>query len=326
MRCEAGDAVRRILKKILSGYGVPVALFAVFISIIVYAVSFRDSNPASGFFPRAQAEFLEARSLERKLSGLEERLRNNSNDIQALFESGLLKFQKGPANYINAISDLETARARGLSDIRMFYYLGQMYQAVGLYDFALQEYERFLNNRPDDFEVRMLMAKLLFAAGKYPQAVREYDNLNARYPENILVLENLALSRFKNGQQWRPVLDVLRKIGPEAAFRADYIQARTDYENKDYASAAPLLKLAASNIKSSGLTDRAELYRMLSDSYIKLKSDADAASALKELLKINPANDAARSLLARLTKAQSKKAMKAQKSKGTKRQRGKGAK
>ncbi|MBI4802268.1 MAG: hypothetical protein HY796_07055 [Elusimicrobia bacterium] len=326
MRYEAGELLRRVLKKILSGYGVPAALSVVFISIIVYAVSFRNSNPASGFFPRAQAEFLEARGLERKLSGLKERLRNNSNDIQALFESGLLKFQKGPAGYIAAISDLETARTKGLSDIRTFYYLGRMYQAVGLYDFALQEYERFLNNRPDDFEVRMLMAKLLFAAGKYPQAVREYDNLNGRYPENVLVLENLALSRFKNAQDWRPVLDALRKLGLEAAFRADYVQAQIAYENKDYASAVPLLNRTALNLKSPELIDRVELYRMLSDSCIKLKSDAGAMVALNELLKINPANDEARSLLARLTRAQSKEARKAQKSRSTKAQSGKGAK
>ena len=310
MRCDAEDLIRRVLRKILSGYGVPIALFAVFISIIIYAVSFRDSNPVFTSFPRAQTEFMEEHQLDRKLSGLEARLKNNPNDIQALFESGLLKFQKGPASYVDAISDLETARSRGMSDVRVFYYLGHMYQAVGLYDFSLQEYERFLNNRPDDFEVRMLMAKLLFSAGKYPQAVREYDNLNGRYPKNMLVLENLALSRFKNGQEWRSLLDVLCGMGPEAAFRADYVQARIDYENKNYASAVPLLNRTVVNIKNSELPDRVEIYRMLSDSYIKLKSDSGAIAALNELLKINPANDEARSLLARLTKAQKKPASK----------------
>lgn len=310
MRCEAGDGFRHLLKKFLSGYGVPAVLFLVFISIIVYAVSFRRSGPAAGFFPRTQAEFLDAGQLDRRLAALEERLKTNSSDIQALFESGLLKFQKGPASYVDAIADLETARTKGLSDIRTFYYLGQMYQATGLYDFALQEYERFLNNRPEDFEVRMLMAKLLYASGKYPQAVREYDNLNVRYPGNPVVLENLALSRFRNGQEWRPLLESMRVLGPEAVYRSDYVQARIDYENKDYAAAAPLLGRAAAELKSTDLAERIELYRMLSDSCIKLKQDAGAVSALTELLKINPSNDEARSQLARLTKAQKKTAAK----------------
>ncbi len=310
VRYEAGDGLRHLLKKLQSGYGVAAALFAVFIFIVIYAVSFRKPGPAAGFFPRAQAEFLDAGQLSRRLAGLDERVKNNSSDIQALFESGLLKFQKGPDSYVDAIADLETARAKGLSDIRTFYYLGQMYQATGLYDFALQEYERFLNNRPEDFEVRMLMAKLLFAAGKYPQAVREYDALNGRHPGNALVLENLALSRFKSGQEWRPLLESMRALGQEASFRADFVQGRIDYENKDYAAAAPLLTRAAADLKSPELADRIELYRMLGDAHIKLKQDAPAIAALNELLKIKPSDDEARSQLARLTKAQKKPAAK----------------
>lgn len=310
MKCEADDGFRHLLNKLLSGYGVPAVLFLVFISIIVYAVSFRRSVPAAGFFPRDRSEFLDPGQLAGRLAALDERLKKNSNDIQALFESGMLKYQKGPASYVDAIADLENARTKGLSDIRLFYYLGRMYQATGLYDFALQEYERFLNNRPEDLEVRMLMAKLLYASGKYPQAALEYDNLNVRYPGNPVIMENQALSRFKNGQEWRPLLESMRALGPEAAYRSDYVQARIDYENKDYAAAAPLLARAAAGVKSTDLGERIDIYTMLSDSYIKLKQDAGAMTALNELLKLSPSNDEARSQLARLTKAQKKTAAK----------------
>lgn len=298
----------------LSGYGVPAGLFAVFMVIVVYAVSTRDSSPPSGLFPRAGTGFPESGRLDRKLSRLEERIRLNPNDIQAFFEAGLLKFQKGPERYIDAISDLEAARSRGLADIRTFYYLGRMYQAVGLYDFALEEYRRFLNNRPEDLEVRMLTAKLLFSSGKYPLAVKEYADLNVRHPKNIIVLENLALSRWKNAQDPKPILDAMGSLGAEAAFRAGYVSGRISYENKDYAAAAPLLARAAADLgKYPEFPDGAGLYQMLSDSYIKLKSEPQAIDALNELLKISPANDEARSLLARLTKARNKAAAKKKK-------------
>jgi tetratricopeptide (TPR) repeat protein len=304
----------------LSGYWAPAGLFAVFVLIAAYAVFTREPGAAFGNrFPRTGTEFLEEGQLDRKLARLEERTKNNPNDIQAFFEAGLLKFQKGPGSYIDAISDLETARSRGLADIRTFYYLGRMYQAVGLYEFSLEEYRRFLNNRPEDFEVRMLAAKLLFSSGKYPAAVKEYETLNSGNPKNILVLENLALSRWKNNQDPGPILDAMRGLGPEAVFRAGYVSGRMAYEDKNYAAAAPLLeRAAAESLKYSDFSDRAGVYAMLSDSYVKLKSDTAAIAALNELLKISPANNEARSLLARLSRAQNKKGTKAQSGKGTK--------
>ncbi len=294
-----------------SRYALPAVFIAIFIVAAVYVSSTLDLYPYSGRFPRTKAEFLKPGRLDRKLSTLEKKIKNNPDDIRAFFESGLLKFQKGPERYIDAISDLETARAGGVSDIRTFYYLGQMYQAVGLYDFALDEYRRFLNNRPDDLEVSLLVAKLLFHLGKYPLAVKEYEGLSERNPKNMIVLENLALSRWKNGQDPKATLDIMGGLDAEAAFRAGYVSGRIDYENKDYTAAASKLeRVAAEFVKYPDFSDRAGLYQMLSDCYVKLKSEARAIDALNELLKINPANDEARSLLARLVKIRSKTAAK----------------
>jgi len=295
----------------LACYALPAVLIAAFIVLVVYASSTLDFYPYSGRFPRTKTEFLKPGRLDRKLSRLEKKIKTNPNDIRAFFESGLLKFQKGPERYIDAISELETARSGGLSDIRTFYYLGQMYQAVGLYDFALEEYRRFLNNRPDDLEVSLLAAKLLFHLGKYPLAVKEYEGLSARHPENVIVLENLALSRWKNGQDPKSILDIMGGLDAEAAFRAEYVSGRINYENKQYAAAASRLERAAADLlKYPEFSDRAGLYQMLSDCYVKLKAEARAIDALNELLKISPANDEARSLLARLVKIRSKTAAK----------------
>jgi len=179
-----------------SGYTASLWLFCIFIFIAAYAVFTRDSGPEAVRFPRYKASFLEAGRRDGRIARLKERIAADPNDIHALLESGILKFQKGPDYYSVAFADLEDARARGAADVRIFYYLGRMYQAEGLYDFALEEYRRLINNRPEDFEARMLAAKLLFASGDYPQAVREYETLGVAHPDNILVLENLALDRI----------------------------------------------------------------------------------------------------------------------------------
>ncbi len=327
MKCEPGkdSPLRRLLPRFCggkerfaalrsvvagwSGYGAPLGLFAVFIFIVAYAVFTREAGLTAGRSLKAGAAFPETVRLDSRIARLDERIRNNPNDIQALLEAGILRFQKGPSGYIDAINNLEAARSGGAADIRIFYYLGRMYQAVGLYDFALEEYRRLINNRPDDFEVRMLAAKLLFASGKYPLAVREYDMLSEAHPDNILVLENLALSRWKNGQDPKPMLDKLGGLGPEAAFRARYISGRMAFESKDYASAAPLLaRAAAEGAGYPDFSDQALVYRMLGDSYIKLKSDSGAIFALTELLKLDPVSEEARSQLARLTAARQRAA------------------
>ena len=288
-------------------YWAPAALSAVLIAAAAYLILARGSSVPAGLFPREKTEFLDPAGLDQKLGRLEERIKADPNDIRALFEAGFYKFQKGPQSYIDAIANLETARTKGFADIRTFYYLGRMYQAVGLYDFALEEYQRFLNNRPDDLEVGLLTAKLLFSSGKYPQAEKAYEDLDARHPKNISVLENLALSRWKNGEDPKPALGILAGLGAEAVFRAGYVAGRIDYDNKDYAAAALKLESAAAELgKYPEFSDKAGLYQMLSDSYVKLKSEAQAIAALNELLKISPANAEARSLLARLTKVNNK--------------------
>lgn|GEM_PF-1177508 len=296
-----------------------ILLFAVPAFVIAGAMFMRDGLADKGFLPRAGLGLMEAGRLDRRLAALEERVKSDPNDIQAYFESGLLKFQKGPAGYIDAISDLETARSRGMADVRIFYYLGRMYQAVGLYDFALDEYRRFLNNRPDDFEVRMLTAKLFYSAGKYPQAVREYEALNVERDGDPLILENLALARWKNKQDPGPVLDSLLELGGEAAFRAGYVSGRMAYESKNYAAAVPPLeKAAASAPEFPAFSDLALVYRMLGDACMKTRNETGAIAALNGLLRLEPGDAEARSQLSRLMKAQAKKKPESRARKSTK--------
>ncbi len=259
-------------------------------------------------FPRTPEEFMQASKAERRLEELGRRLASDPDDIKALAESGRLKYQLGESRYLEAIADLERARSLGLADARTFYYLGSMYQSVGLYDFAAQEYRRFLNNFPDDAEARMLLAKLCYANGDFPGAIKEYERLLASRKDDPVLLENLALARWKNGQDHSSVLSDLRALGGTGAFLADYADGRIAYESGNYTKALDALGRAIGASDSAGaFADKAELYWMAGDAAWRGKDSTAAARYLGELLKVSPGHEEGRALLAKVLKASARK-------------------
>ncbi|MDD5208908.1 MAG: tetratricopeptide repeat protein [Elusimicrobiales bacterium] len=295
--------LRHALKKILHSYGAPLGMFLFFVLAALYIFMGRARGPAPEF-PRAPSEFMQAARAERRLAELGKVLEADPEDIKALAESGRLKYQLGQQRYIEAIADLERARKLGLADARSFYYLGSMYQAVGLYDFSAQEYRKFLNNFPDDSEARMLLAKLCYAAGDYPGAVREFEKLLSDGSRDPVMLENLALSRWKNGQDYSSTLSDLRARGAAGAFLADYAEGRIKYELKEYPAAQALLKKAAEAVPAAGtFADQSALLWMAGDSANR-SGDAQAALYyLRELMRASPGHEEGRILLAKLEKA-----------------------
>jgi tetratricopeptide (TPR) repeat protein len=283
-------------------YGIGLVLFAALVVIVVYTVK-PDNNVLSNWtFSRNGNESIIEEQVEKRLKMLDKKLKDNPDDIFSLLDYGILKYQKGPSHYVDAIASLEEARNKGSTDYRIFYYLGVMYQAVGLYEYAQKEYRRFLNHREDDFEVRMLLAKLLFKEAKFEHAIKEYEYLNLKYPKNIIVLENLALSRWKNSESPENIIAVLRKLGEEGSFRADYLEGMMSYENKEFYEAINYLEKIVKNWTYNKYIDLAQVYAMLGDSYVKVRANSMAIESYNELLKIDPDNDEAKSQLSKLTK------------------------
>lgn len=294
--------LKNALNKILHSYGAPLGMFLLFVLAALYIFTGRGGGPPPEF-PRSPSEFMQSARAERRLAELRQVLDGNPEDLNALAESGRLKYQLGQPRYLEAISDLERARKLGLADARSFFYLGSMYQAVGLYDFAAQEYRRFLNNFPDDTEARMLLAKLCYAAGDYPAAVREFEKLAAGGRGDPVLLENLLLARWKNGQDYSGTVSELRAGGAAGAFLADYAEGRIRYELKDYPGAQELLKKAVAAADAAGaFVDRAPLLWQAGDSAYRNKDLDAAAFYLRELLKAAPGHEEGRSLLAKVEK------------------------
>lgn len=301
--------LRAAVRKILHSYGAPLGMFLLFMLAALYVYMGR-LNRALPDFPRTAPDFMQSAKAERRLAELQAALAADPEDMRALAEAGRLKYQLGPARYVEAIADLERARGLGLADARTFYYLGSMYQAVGLYDFAAQEYRKFLNNFPKDAEARMLLAKLCYTAGDYPAAVREYELLRKGSSDPVL-LENLALARWKNKQDYSQTLSDMRAQGPAGAFLADYAEGRINYDVKDYLKAATLLKKAADSSQAAeGFADQAALFWLAGDAAYKSKDNDGAYVYLQRLSALAPAHEEGRSLLAKLEKARAAAAKK----------------
>lgn len=195
-------------------------------------------------FPRQPVDFPARPGIDAAISAAEGRLKENPQDLAALVELGLLHFEKGPAGYGEAINELEEAREQGALDSRIFYALGVMYQAEGLYPFALTEYRRYLRNHPNDKEARLLTAKLLFQQGRFAEAAAEYERLKFHFPKDSLIEENLALSLWKDKQVERAVeaFTALKAAGAEESRRAEFYLGQVAFEAGRYDEALAHLK------------------------------------------------------------------------------------
>jgi Flp pilus assembly protein TadD len=256
---------------------------------------------AAGLYAALSGRVADDEALEKRLSLAEARIAENPSDLKALYESGQLKFLKGPSAYAAAAADFERAREGGLTEPKLFYYLGAVYQGLGLYDFAEDEYRRYLNNRPGDPETRLSLAKIAYLKGDYAAAESMYAELAAGRPRDPLVLENQALAAWKNESAWAGPLAALRALGDKAAGRADFVEGIISHGSGDHARAAELLARAAAS-QSAG-ADQAELWRLLADSRRRLKDDQGAMAALRELLRLQPGDAEASAALSRLEKA-----------------------
>ncbi|MBI4656395.1 MAG: hypothetical protein HY746_06585 [Elusimicrobia bacterium] len=294
----------------LSRWGISILLSTVLVAVILAVTRIirysRDSGSGIGSDNISGG----VEQADRRLEELRQIIENNPEDMEAFLESGLLKLKGGAAFYVDAIVDLERARELGSLDIKIFEHLGIMYQAVGLYEFAEKEYKRFLANNPDDFETRMSLAKLYYKSEKFKEAENEYEKIRQKRPNHLVVLENTALTRWKNRRNWEEIVSAMRKEGQTGNLRADYIEGKINYEEKIFSGAIVYLEKVSQNAREDGFFDMREVYKMLIDSYLKLKVNDLAVKNLQELLKIDPADDEARSQLVRLTAPKSRKTSK----------------
>ena len=277
------------------------ALFAGVFFVGVFYSSFKKRQA----FPRRSAEFPTAPRINEAVAAAEAHLKENPQDIAGLAKLGILHFEKGKDFYIEAINELEEARDLGALDSRIFYCLGIMYQETGLYSFAMEEYKRFLRNHPEDKEVRMLLAKLLYQQKQFPEAIEEYERLKFYFPKDSMVEENLGLSLWGNKNTERAIesFNHLKTFGSEQARRAELYLGQVDYDAGQYQRALDhlLLSLPKEGEQAVGLPlDRVQA--ALAMTYQKLNKPEDAKLAWEKVLSLAPGDVKAQAALKELNR------------------------
>lgn len=254
----------------------------------------------AGSFSRRKIEFAPLPQLDAAIASAQERLKVDSQDIAALVELGTLHFEKGKDFYPDGINELEEARELGALDPRIFYCLGIMYQEVGLYPFALEEYRRYLRHYPDDKEIRMLAAKLLYKQGSYAEAVSEYERLKYHYPNDSLIEENLGLSLWGAKAVDRAVesFDQLKGMGVDQAKRAEFYLGQIALDQGQYASAIEHLARCQPEPGGPGFGIEPEkIYAAQALAYEKSGQLEEAKAAWEKVLSSSPDDAKAKTAL-----------------------------
>lgn len=260
-----------------------IALMALSVLLVVGAMAFLLRENLS-FAPLSVS--LSPPHLDASIAEAQEILKGNPEDLRALTRLGILYFQKGPESYPQAINELEDARSLGALDPRIFYYLGLMYQNLGFYPFAIEQYQRYLRNFPQDKDIREREAKLLYQAGRYAEASSEYQRLNFSFSKDPVIEENLGLSLWKLKDSDRAA-DIFRKLeasAPQTAKRDQFYLGEIAFDKKDYEKAlGHFLKSVPAQGEDVGISAH-DLYFPLATSFQKLGDYARSEKAWEEVL------------------------------------------
>jgi tetratricopeptide (TPR) repeat protein len=120
-------------------------------------------------------------------------LHSNPEDFNAWSQLAIAYFNLGPSSYADGLNALEKARALGATSESLFYYAGIMYENLGLPDYAVNEFSKFLRHYPDDEEIQMHLANLFVLQKRYDDAYKLYTALAKRSSQNPALLLNLAV-------------------------------------------------------------------------------------------------------------------------------------
>ncbi|MBI5883406.1 MAG: tetratricopeptide repeat protein [Elusimicrobia bacterium] len=228
-------------------------------------------------------------NMEAELRAAQEKLKGDPQDLGALVRLGVLYFEKGKEHFPDAINALEEARDLGALDARVFYCLGMMYQELGLSAFAVDEYRRYLRNNPEDREIRLLTAKLLYQQGRYPEAVGEYERLKFQQPNDRIIEENLGLSLWAAKQYGRAAesFAALKTYGPVESRRAAFYQGQLAFDQMLYNAALKSLLEAVPGAADAAVPED-RLQSVLAATYQKMGRGDEARASWEKVLALSP--------------------------------------
>ncbi|MEW6557950.1 MAG: tetratricopeptide repeat protein [Elusimicrobiota bacterium] len=240
------------------------------------------------------SQYLPAEKLNKIILKTKSKIEENPEDIFSYIENGIANYQKGREFYPVAINQLRTSLKLGAMDIRIPFYLGIMYDELGLTDKAFSYYEKFLRNQPKDIYIRLRYGNLFFRQNRYELASEHYEIACNFSPKNQTALLNLALS-YKARGMYNEALEIFKRAeGLRSQFSTEILikVAETYFAKTDFANAETYYKKAVEQKADSvsALIGLAELY-------LKTDKKNEARYYFQKALAVEPDNAKAKKYL-----------------------------
>jgi tetratricopeptide (TPR) repeat protein len=122
---------------------------------------------------------------------------------------------------------------------------GGVFEQLGNYDHALEDYRLALQHAPDDRDVRLALAKLYERMRQPGPAAEQFEWLHQRDPADEQALLGLAACRLEQGQP-KEALTLLEEVRADSVgARVQFLRGRAALQQLDAAAAERWLTLAA---------------------------------------------------------------------------------
>jgi len=267
-------------------------LLIITIAIIISTVLLFSVRRKKVFFPREnEIKVVNEDDIKEKIEQLSRQLETSPEDTNILVELGIYYFLRGHQYYDKSINCFYTAWKMGSTDIRIFYYLGCMYEFLKLYDLAIGEYKKFLRNVPNDEEVLIRLGNLYYQTKKVEDAIKIYEKVLSIDKNNIIALTNLGLVYYINRdvtnaiECFNKVLDISKKKNFVVPKNVNFYLGKIFFENKNYQTAKEYFEK-----EQKSYPDNLENTFLLVKTYYLLKEYENAYRLIQQISEFVPEN------------------------------------
>ncbi|MCX7940387.1 MAG: tetratricopeptide repeat protein [Endomicrobia bacterium] len=220
-----------------------IKLIIVVSSVLLFTIiiTFSLLTPRKIFFPREnEIKTINETDIDKKIELITAKIKLFPDNLEHMVDLGVYYFVKGPKYYDMAINILHNAWKLGSTDIRIFYYLGCMYEFLKFYELAAIEYSKFLRNVPDDIEVLIRLGNVYYKLNKLNEAYIYLEKVLKRDKNNIVALANMGFLYYQNKnydvskEYFLKVVKLAQKRRVTEPRNVNYYLGRIHYESKDY--------------------------------------------------------------------------------------------
>jgi tetratricopeptide (TPR) repeat protein len=184
-------------------------------------LTFREYRTFGAISGPVEAAHATPFAAEARIQATKSYLLTHGDDFNAWADLAIGCYQKGPDSYAEGLNALDRARKLGATGDSLFWYGGVMFQGLGLVDYAIPEFERYLRHYPGQREARARLANLYLQSRRTDEAWKLYQALRSENPKDPVILYNYAMLAKEKGD-WEDAysaLDALHQSG--AAFPAE---------------------------------------------------------------------------------------------------------